>query len=113
MSQQSNQKQPPQHQEGHGKERKMQPQPQDVKPDYYRAAGKLTGKVALVTGGDSGIGRAVCILFAKEGADIAFIYHESDEDAQRTRKAVEAEGRRCYVVSGDIGDEAFCQQAVQ
>jgi NAD(P)-dependent dehydrogenase (short-subunit alcohol dehydrogenase family) len=112
MPEQSNQKQPPQHQEGHGAEQKMQPQPQDVKPDY-RAAGKLTGKVALVTGGDSGIGRAVCILFAKEGADVAFIYHESHEDAQRTRKAVEAEGRRCYVVSGDIGDEAFCQQAVQ
>ncbi len=112
MSQQSNRGQPPQQQEGHGEERKMRPKPEEVKQDY-RAAGKLKGKVALVTGGDSGIGRAVCIAFAKEGADIAFIYLDAHEDAQQTRKAVEAEGRRCYVVAGDIGDEALCQQAVQ
>ena len=102
----------PQQQQGHGEEGKMRPQPEAVKPDY-RAAGKLKGKVALVTGGDSGIGRAVCIAFAKEGADVAFLYLDAHKDAQQTRAAVEAEGRRCYVVSGDIGDEAFCQQAVQ
>jgi NAD(P)-dependent dehydrogenase (short-subunit alcohol dehydrogenase family) len=113
MSQQSHQQnQPPQQQEGHGEERKMRPKPEEVKPDY-RAAGKLKGKVALVTGGDSGIGRAVCIAFAKEGADIAFIYLDAHEDARQTRKAVEAEGRRCYIVAGDIGDDAFCQRAVQ
>jgi len=112
MSQQSQQNQPPQQQQGHGEERKMRPQPEVVTPDY-RAAGKLKGKVALVTGGDSGIGRAVCVAFAKEGADVAFIYLDAHEDAQQTCKAVEAEGRRCYVVAGDIGDEAFCQQAVQ
>jgi NAD(P)-dependent dehydrogenase (short-subunit alcohol dehydrogenase family) len=112
MSQQSQQNQPPQQQEGHGAERKMRPQPEVVKPDY-RAAGKLRGKVALVTGGDSGIGRAVCIAFAKEGADVAFIYLDAHEDAKQTRAAVEAEKRRCYVIAGDIGDEAFCQRAVQ
>jgi NAD(P)-dependent dehydrogenase (short-subunit alcohol dehydrogenase family) len=94
------------------KERKMRPQPEDVKPDY-RAAGKLKGKVALVTGGGSGIGRAVCIAFAKEGADIAFIYLDAHEDAKQTRAMIEAEGRRCYVVAGDAGDDTFCRQAVQ
>jgi len=112
MSQQSQQGQPPQQQEGHGEERKMRPQPEVVKPNYH-AANKLAGKVALVTGGDSGIGRAVCIAFAKEGADVAFIYLDAHKDAQQTRAAIEAEGRRCYVTAGDIGDEAFCKRAVQ
>jgi len=110
--QQDQQNQPLQRQEGHGEEREMRPQPEDVKPDY-RAAGKLKDKVALMTGGDSGIGRAVCIAFAKEGADVAFIYLDAHEDAQRTRAAVEAEGRRCYLVAGDNGEEAFCLRAVR
>jgi hypothetical protein len=111
MSQQSQQNQPPQ-QEGHGEERKMRPRPEDAKPDYG-AAGKLKGKVALVTGVDSGIGRAVCIALTEEGANVAFIYLDAHEDAQQTRSGVEAEGRCCYVVLGDIGEEVFCQQAVQ
>lgn len=72
----------------------MRPQPDEVKPNY-RAADKLKGKVALMPGGDSGIGLAVCFAFAKEGADVAFIYLDAHKDAQRTCKAIEAEGRRC------------------
>jgi NAD(P)-dependent dehydrogenase (short-subunit alcohol dehydrogenase family) len=79
----------------------------------YKAAGKLEGKVALVTGGDSGIGRAVCIAFAKEGADVSFVYLSEDDDAADTTSAVEAEGRRCLAIKGDIGDKEFCDIAVK
>ena len=81
--------------------------------DDYRGSGKLDGRVALVTGGDSGIGRAVAVHFAREGADVAILYLNEDTDAQDTLKMVEAEGRRGVLISGDIGDPAFCRQAVK
>src|SRR5690606_2388572 len=84
-------------------EKDMAPRPQSV--DWtYRAAGKLLGKTALITGGDSGIGRATAILYAREGADVAIIYLRQDEDAEETRRMVEAEGRRCLVMAGDVGE---------
>lgn len=105
--------QPPQHQEQRpGIESEMVPRPasEDTK---YQASGKLRGKVALITGGDSGIGRAVAILFAKEGADVAIVYYNEHDDARETQKQIEQEGRRCILIAGDIGDESFCQQAVE
>ena len=110
---QNQQKFPPQHQQQQpGRESQMRPRPvaEDRK---YRGSDKLKGKVALITGGDSGIGRAVAILYAKEGADVAIIYLNEEEDAQETKRQVEQEGRRCVTISGDIGDENFCQQAVR
>ena len=105
--------QPKQHQERQpGHEREMQPQPQD-RMAGWRASGKLTGKTAIVTGGDSGIGRAVAIGFAKEGADVAILYKDEHADAEETKRHIEAEGRRCFSKAGDIGDPAFCREAVQ
>src|SRR5256714_15168920 len=90
----------------------MQPRPQtDVAP--YRGSGKLQGKVALITGADSGIGHAVAVAFAKEGADVAIVYLEARDDAQKVKQQIEQQGRRCLTIEGDIGDEKFCQQAVQ
>ena len=89
----------------------MQPRPQ-AEMRAYRGAGKLAGKVALITGGDSGIGRAVAIGFAKEGADVAILYLDEHDDAEATRRLVEEEGRRCLTLAGDIGDEAFCRAAI-
>ena len=106
------QPQPPQRQSQPGIEREMVPEPDATRPQH-QGSGKLTGKVALITGGDSGIGRAVAVLFAREGADVA-IGHlaEEDTDAAETVKLVEAEGRRCLTLPGDIGDEEFCREAV-
>lgn len=102
----------PQHQDQQpGIESKMMPQPESFM-ENYKAAGKLEGKVALVTGGDSGIGRAVCIAFAKEGADVAFVYLEEDSDAQETASHIEAEGRTCLMIKGDVGTKTFCEQTV-
>jgi NAD(P)-dependent dehydrogenase (short-subunit alcohol dehydrogenase family) len=88
----------------------------DLAPMYdaphYKGSEKLTGKIALITGGDSGIGRAVAVLFAREGADIAVAYLNEHDDAEVTRKAVEKEGRRCITMSGDVGDPEFCEEAV-
>jgi NAD(P)-dependent dehydrogenase (short-subunit alcohol dehydrogenase family) len=105
------QPQPPQRQSQPGIEQEMTPEP-DPGPKQ-QGSGKLAGKVALITGGDSGIGRAVAVLFAREGADVA-IGHlaEEDTDANETVKLVEAEGRRCLTLPGDVGDEAFCRDAV-
>jgi NAD(P)-dependent dehydrogenase (short-subunit alcohol dehydrogenase family) len=89
----------------------MEPKPRSEMRDY-RAAGKLEGKAALITGGDSGIGRAVAIGFAKEGADVAIVYLDEHEDAASTKALVEEQGRRCLTIAGDVGDEAFCQNAV-
>jgi NAD(P)-dependent dehydrogenase (short-subunit alcohol dehydrogenase family) len=90
----------------------MDPKPRAEMRDY-RAAGKLAGKVALISGGDSGIGRAVAIGFAKEGADVAILYLDEHDDAHSTRGLVEEAGRRCMTIAGDIGDEAFCRDAVR
>jgi NAD(P)-dependent dehydrogenase (short-subunit alcohol dehydrogenase family) len=95
-----------------GQEAEMQ-----VKPDYgedsYRGSGKLNGKVALITGGDSGIGRAVALAFASEGADVMIAYLNEEADAQQTVRIVEAAGRRALAVAGDISAEPHCQQLVQ
>ena len=104
--------QPPQHQNRRpGVESAMTPKPKADDPGY-RGSGKLKGKVAIITGGDSGIGRAVAIAYAKEGADVAVLYLNEKKDAMETKKLVEQEGRRCITISGDIGDEAFCRDAV-
>jgi NAD(P)-dependent dehydrogenase (short-subunit alcohol dehydrogenase family) len=103
---------PRQRQSQPGHERPMKPKPES-KGREYRAANKLERKVALITGGDSGIGRAVAVAFAKEGADVAIVYLEEHEDARETKRLVEAEGRRCILISGDVGDEDFCNRAVE
>ena len=96
--------QPKQHQDHQpGRTAPMGPQPQD-RMEKWRGSGKLAGKGALITGGDSGIGRAVAIGFAKEGADVAILYLDEHEDAAETKRLVEAEGRRCLAIAGDIGD---------
>jgi NAD(P)-dependent dehydrogenase (short-subunit alcohol dehydrogenase family) len=110
---QEQQLQPPQHQDRQpGLESEMTPKPQAERPEH-RGSGKLRGKVALITGGDSGIGRAVAIAFAREGADISVVYLNEHEDAAETRRQVEEEGQRCIVLPGDIGDEQFCAEAVR
>jgi NAD(P)-dependent dehydrogenase (short-subunit alcohol dehydrogenase family) len=80
---------------------------------YYKGSQKLQDKIAIITGGDSGIGRAVAILFAREGADIAVLYLNETEDAKETQKMVEAEGRQCLLIAGDVADRAFCFAAVK
>ncbi len=89
----------------------MTPPPQGS-AEGYRAAGRLTGRSALITGGDSGIGRAVAVMFAKEGADVAIGYLDEEADAQETKRLVEATGRRCLLLPGDVGDEDVCQEAI-
>lgn len=90
----------------------MRPRPVTALPEY-RAAGKLRGKAALITGGDSGIGRAVAVAFAKEGADVAIVYLNEHNDAEETKRLVEAEGKQCITLPGDIGDEKFCNKVVE
>ena len=93
-------------------ESEMTPQPQYDDPNY-KGSGKLQDKVALITGGDSGIGRSVAVFYAKEGADVAIVYLNEHEDAQETKRAVESYGRRCLTLAGDIRGEQFCQEAIQ
>ena len=104
--------QPPQHQQRQpGREYKMQPRPR-AEDKAQRGSGKLRDKVAIITGADSGIGRAVAIAFAKEGADIAVVYLEEQKDAIETRRLVEKHGRECLLIKGDVGQEEFCRKAV-
>lgn len=103
---------PPQHQNQQpGIESQMNPRP--VFDDTsYKGSGKLQNKVAIITGGDSGIGRAVSVAFAKEGADVAIVYLNEHEDAHETKHLIEQKGRQCLVIPGDVGDENFCKQVV-
>jgi len=104
--------QPPQHQRRRpGREHKMAPRPR-AEDKTHRGSGKLQNKVAIITGGDSGIGRAVAIAFAKEGAHISVVYLEEQRDASETKRLVEEHGRKCLLIKGDVGQEEFCQKAV-
>jgi NAD(P)-dependent dehydrogenase (short-subunit alcohol dehydrogenase family) len=103
---------PAQHLEKPGLEAELQLKPEFI-ADEYCGSGKLNGKVAIITGGDSGIGRAVAVLYAREGADVAIIYLDEDQDAEDTKRYVEAEGQRCLLVRGDVRDASFCRGAVE
>ncbi|KAA9340043.1 SDR family oxidoreductase [Adhaeribacter soli] len=104
---------PPQSQKKQpGDEHRMTPEPEVIRKNY-RGSGKLQNKVALITGGDSGIGRAVAVHFAREGADVAIVYLNEDTDAEDTKQMIEAEGRECILIKGDVGKEDFCKKAVQ
>ncbi len=104
---------PAQHQLKPGLESQLDPRPQFLAPDY-RGSDKLRDRVALITGGDSGIGRAVAVLYAREGADVAIVYLDDEEsDAQETREYVEREGRRCLLLPGDVKDPDFCREAAE
>lgn len=103
--------QPPQHQNPPGSTAEMTPRP-DHGEESYKGCGKLTGKAAVITGGDSGIGRAVAIAYAREGADLLISYLDEHEDAQETQRWVEKEGRKCVLVPGDIGDPAHCRAII-
>lgn len=102
---------PAQHLDPDQQESELELQPRFMAPDYQGSA-KLKDKVALISGGDSGIGRAVAVLFAREGADVAIVYLSSTKDAEETRRCVEAEGQRCVLLQGDVTDRDWCEQAV-
>jgi len=95
-----------------GLETLMNPEPESIKPSY-KGSGKLEGKVAIVTGGDSGIGKSVVLHFAKEGADIVICYLEEEQDAENTKALVEKEGRKCKLIPGDVGQEQHCIHVIQ
>ncbi|MCL1634768.1 SDR family oxidoreductase [Luteimonas sp. SX5] len=103
---------PRQHLQKPGNEHALEVQPRFLAPDYI-GSGKLEGMAAIVTGGDSGIGRAVAVLFAREGADVAVLYLDEHEDAETTRRHVLDEGRRCVAIAGDVKDPKFCEKAVR
>ena len=95
-----------------GEESEMDPKPVIIR-DSYKGSDKLKNRVALITGGDSGIGRAVAVHFAREGADVAIIYLEEDDDAQTTKELVEKEGRKCIILQGDITKKEFCDKSLK
>jgi NAD(P)-dependent dehydrogenase (short-subunit alcohol dehydrogenase family) len=103
---------PDQHLQKPGREADMELKPRFLAPDY-RGSGKLKGMVALITGGDSGIGRAVAVLYAREGADVAIVYLSSHDDAEETKRHVEKEGCQCLLIPGDVKDPKFCKDAVE
>lgn len=104
---------PPQHQEHQpGSEAEMFPRPR-FEGETHQGSRKLQGKVALITGGDSGIGRAVAVAYAREGADVAISYLNEHADADETKARVEQEGRRCLAIAGDLGSEPFCQDVIK
>lgn len=104
---------PAQHQPKPGIEAEMNPKPEFLAPKY-KGSGKLQDKVAIITGGDSGIGRSVAVLYAREGADVAIVYLKEEEiDAKETAKHVEKEGRKCLLIAGDVKDSKFCQKAIK
>lgn len=103
---------PAQHLKKPGRESDLRKAPMFEAPGY-KGSDKLKDMVALVTGGDSGIGRAVAVLYAREGADVAIVYLSEHEDAAETKRAVEKEGRKCILIAGDVGDSAFCREAVK
>lgn len=103
----------PQTQSKPGLDSEMDPKP-EYKAPLYKGADKLKGKVALITGGDSGIGRSVAVLYAREGADVAIVYLPVEQsDAEETKQAVENEGQRCLLIPGDVKDAKFCRDAVE
>jgi NAD(P)-dependent dehydrogenase (short-subunit alcohol dehydrogenase family) len=105
--------QPPQHQRQQpGREHKMKPRPRS-EDEKHRGSGKLQDKIAIITGGDSGIGRAIAIAFAKEGTDVSVVYLEERKDANETKHLVEEHGRKCLLIEGDVGQEEFCRKAVE
>lgn len=103
---------PKQTQKTPGSQEQMTPEPEIIRKNY-RGSGKLEGKVALITGGDSGIGRSVAVHFAREGADIVILYLSEHQDAQTTRELVEKEGKECMLISGDVGNRDFCSEAIK
>ncbi|WP_249978280.1 SDR family oxidoreductase [Vreelandella olivaria] len=108
----NDQQQPPQHQAKQpGDENAMHPEPEYIR-DSYRGADKLLDKVAIITGGDSGIGRAVAVHYAREGADSVIVHLKESRDAEATKRLVEAEGRRCLVLKGDVAAPSFCREIV-
>lgn len=106
-----NQTLPPQQQPEPGKESEMTPRP-EYRGEDYKAAGKLQDKVAIITGGDSGIGRSVAVLFAREGADVAILYLDQHQDAEETKRAVEEHGRKCLTFAGDVADRDLCRKVI-
>ena len=113
MNEEAKQQLPPQEQEHQpGRQSEMHPQPESIR-DSYRGSGRLDGKVALITGGDSGIGRAVAVHFAREGAKVVIGYLEENKDAAETARLVREEGSECTTVAGDVGDPEFCRELVQ
>ena len=104
---------PPQHQEKPGNEAELKPRPR-YKAPLYKGSGKLDGKVALITGGDSGIGRSVAVLYAREGANVAIVYLPVEQsDAEETARAVKDEGREALLIPGDVQQSSFCREAVE
>lgn len=103
---------PEQEQSQPGEEHKMNPEPEIIRKNY-KGSGKLENKTALITGGDSGIGRSAAVHFAREGANVAIVYLEEDEDALKTKKMVEKEGRKCLIIEGDLKHEEFCSEVVE